>query len=647
MPLVQLSSNEARVLGALIEKSVTTPDAYPLSLNSLRLACNQSTNRDPVVNFTDDDVQHALDGLRAKNLASRSKAHGERAIKQRHTADSTLEISGAERAVLCVLLLRGAQTIGELKSRTERLHDFADVGAVESTLLGLVDRGFVARLDRRPGQKERRWTELLTEDAGDSPAVSDEVVEQPAEPQPVSRVAATFDVINPATGESIRRVEAHGEGDIAAMLRRARAAQAEWAARPYAERAAVLLRFRDLLGEDLETCARATTSETGRPIAQTRNEIRSALARITYFVEHAPNVLQPHDVSEAPDLIERVTVEPVGVVAHISAWNYPYFVGLNSIVPALACGNAVLYKPSELATLTGLQLVAVAHRSGVPVDVLQTVTGEGPTGSLLVRSGVDMVCFTGSVATGRRIATAAAERLIRVQLELGGKDAAYVCDDVDVPATAVAVAEGVFYNAGQSCCAIERVYVHERVWEQFVTGFVAAAKTWKPGDPTSGETTMGALARAEQPAFLQRQVDDALAKGARLLLGGELPTGTGAFYPPTVLADTDESMAVLRDESFGPIIGLCRVASDAEAVRRIDDSEYGLTAAVFSNDRARAERILESLDVGSVYWNCSDRTSVALPWAGRRSSGLGVSMSEAGIRCFVRDKAWHLRPPAG
>ncbi len=661
MAPVQLSAAEARVLGCLIEKSLTTPDAYPLSLNSLRLACNQTTNRDPVVSYDEATVDAALDGLRAHQLAARGKTYGERAIKHRHLVDDGLNVDAAERALLCVLMLRGPQTSGELKTRAERLHSFAALADVEDTLDRLATREFAVRLDRRPGQKESRWLELLSvpgagSEAAPAPDRAPAPVDSahgehgehgaPAGHAGLLGAAAgpqTLEITNPATGALLREVAVDDETEIEAKLRRARAAQARWAALPYERRAAALLAWRDQLGADIEECARITAEETGKTIGAARNEIRAVQDRITWFVAHAPAVLAPRTATQSDAIEERITYEPRGVVAHISAWNYPYFVGLNSIVPALACGNAVLYKPSELATLTGLQLVDLAHRSGVPVDVLQTIVGSGPTGAALVSSGVDLVCFTGSVATGRRVAVSAAEHLIPVQLELGGKDAAYVCDDVDVDAAAEAVAEGAFYHGGQSCCAVERVYVHQAIWERFVTSFVAAATHWAPGDPLDAASANGVLARAQQPELLQEQVDDAIAKGARVLLGGMCEPGA-ASYPPTVLVDVDHSMTVMRDESFGPVIGLMRVRDDDEALALVDDSSYGLTAAIFSRDRERAEAFLARCDTGTVYWNASDRTSVTVPWSGRRASGLGVSMGEAGIASFVRPKAWHLRP---
>jgi acyl-CoA reductase-like NAD-dependent aldehyde dehydrogenase len=648
-----LSGEEARVLGCLIEKSVTTPDSYPLSLNSLRFACNQSSNREPVVRYDDATVDAALDALRARQLVRRVKNAGERVIKHRHVADETLQLDLDALALLCVLLLRGPQTPGELKQRTERLHPFPTLAAVEEVLASLASRGFVARGSRLPGQNQARWVQLLSVTTGAKSAGSDaagpEVVAPDVAAGP-SDIAATVEIRNPATHAVVRTIACDTRHEIAAKLHRARTAQPAWAGRGLPARRSAVLELANLLGAEVEMLARTTTSETGRAIAQSRNEVRAAVERVRWYAANVDAAIasrEPGDAGDAAHTFERVTYEPRGVVAHVSAWNYPYFVGLNAIVPALLTANAVLYKPSELATLTGLAIVDVAHRAGVPVDVLQCVVGAGPTGAALVESGVDLICFTGSHDTGSKVARAATERLVPVQLELGGKDALYVCDDVDVEWASGAAAEGAFYHGGQSCCAVERIYVHERIWEPFVAAFVASVHgVWTLGDPDDDTTTLGALARAEQPAFLQSQVDDAVAKGARVLLGGVRPLErTGNWYPPTVLVDVDHMMRVMRDETFGPVIGLMRVRDDDEALERMHDTRYGLTGAVFTEDRTRAERLLGALDTGSVYWNCADRTSARLEWAGRRGSGIGVSMGIDGMRAFVRPKAWHLRPP--
>ncbi len=660
--MIELSAEEARVLGCLMEKAVTTPDTYPLSVNALINACNQSTNRDPIVSFDEATVERVLEGLREKGVSRRVRATGQRVVKHRHVVDEALQLSVPQYSVLGVLLLRGAQTPGELKQRTERWHAFRSLDDLEETLQRLAERGYVRQLDRRPGQKESRWVTLVVAPAAapevppsvpaiGAPAGDAELASAPAPPPTLAdeteaRVERSLEVRNPATGEHLRSVAVTEEREIEQKVERARRAQTDWAARGYDDRSARLRAFRNLLAAEAEECARITTREVGKPIVQSRNEVRAVLERIDWNIEHVGNLIAARSVSAADGVAveERVTYEPIGVVAHVSAWNYPYFVGLNTIVPALLTGNAVLFKPSEHATLTGLRLVDLMHRAGVPVDVVQSIVGGGAVGAALVASDVDAVCFTGSYETGRRVARSAADRLIRLQLELGGKDGAYVCDNVDVESAALAVAEGVFYNSGQSCSAIERVYVHDAIFDRFVDSLGDVVSTYRTGDPEDEHTDLGPLARSAQLDLIGAQVADAVAKGARVVCGGQRIDRPGSWFEPTVLVDVDPSMSVMRDETFGPVIGVQRVRDDAEALACLDDTEFGLGAAVFSRDRGRAERILARLDVGNAYWNCSDRSSVRLPWAGRRHSGLGVSMSESGVRVFVREKAWHLGP---
>jgi acyl-CoA reductase-like NAD-dependent aldehyde dehydrogenase len=453
-------------------------------------------------------------------------------------------------------------------------------------------------------------------------------------------------VINPATEEVLAELEEDNASTIERKTAAARAAQRSWARTPLAERLAIVRRFGELLQSRRDDLARTLTSEMGKPIRQSANELKAMPARIEFFLEHTDAAIAEEVVlrpSGSPPVEERIRYEPVGLVANISAWNYPYFVGSNVYLPALLTGNAVLYKPSEFATLSGLAVTELLHQAGVPREVFQPVVGAGDTGRALLQQQVDAVCFTGSYATGKRIAEGAASRLLRVQLELGGKDPAYVTDDVDVAAAAAALVEGAFYNAGQSCCAVERIYVHQRIAGPFVHAFVEAARALVVGDPQDQRTDIGPLARRAQLDVLEAQMADAVAKGARLELGGRRCSGRGYYFEPTVLTGTDHRMALMRAESFGPIIGIQAVADDAEATALMNDTEYGLTAAVYTRDRSRAERILAEVNAGSAYWNCCDRVSPRLPWSGRKHSGLGTTLSVAGIRAFVQPKAWHLR----
>ncbi|HJU21960.1 MAG TPA: aldehyde dehydrogenase family protein [Casimicrobiaceae bacterium] len=457
--------------------------------------------------------------------------------------------------------------------------------------------------------------------------------------------ASALSIVNPATGSVILRLAADGVREVRSHYERARVAQPRWAAMPIRKRIATIERFREQVLARADTLARTLTQEVGKPIRQSHNELKGLVARLDFFIAESARALREQKVfADAQQKVdERITQEPLGVVANISAWNYPYFVGSNVFVPALVAGNAVLYKPSEYATLTGRHMADLLHASGVPEDIFVPVIGGGATGAALLRQPVDGVFFTGSYATGAKIAASAGRRMIKVQLELGGKDPVYVCDDVDVKAAAAAVADGAFYNTGQSCCSVERIYVHEAIHDAFVDTFVAEVRGYRVGDPMDESTYIGPLTRSAQIDVLRRQVADARRKGAKLLLGGNPIRRKGNWFEPTVLAEVDHSMLVMRDESFGPIIGIQSVADDAAAVELMNDTEYGLTAGVYTNDVARARRILSRVLAGSVYWNCCDRVSPRLPWSGMKHSGIGLTLSTMGIQTFTRPKAWHLR----
>jgi len=452
-------------------------------------------------------------------------------------------------------------------------------------------------------------------------------------------------ITNPATGATLVEIVADNAKAVRAKYERARAAQPKWAATPIRKRLAAMRIFRELVVERQPELARTLTQEVGKPIRQSRNELNGLTGRIDFFLAETERALRDEKVFADPQgkMEERIGHEPLGVIANISAWNYPYFVGGNVFVPALAAGNAVLYKPSEFATLTGMHIADLLHTAGVPADVFIAVIGDGKTGTALLRQPVDGVFFTGSYGTGAKIAASTGRRMIKTQLELGGKDPIYVCDDVDVKAAAAAVADGAFYNTGQSCCSVERVYIHDGIYDAFVAAFVAEVKGFKVGDPMNEATYIGAITRKPQLAVLQKHVADAKKKGAKLLLGGNVVKGTGNWFAPTVLSDVDHSMLVMRDESFGPIIGLQAVADDDAAIDLMNDTDYGLTAGVYSADERRAKNILRRVNAGTVYWNCCDRVSPRLPWSGVKHSGIGLTLSTYGIQTFTRPKAWHLR----
>ncbi len=452
-------------------------------------------------------------------------------------------------------------------------------------------------------------------------------------------------IFNPATGALIVEIDTDDATSVADKATQARTAQPRWAAVPIAERKACIVRFRALLTERIEPLAHTLTSEVGKPIKQSRNEINGLTARIDFFLEQVESATGAETVTSDAGITERIGHDPLGVIGNISAWNYPYFVGGNVFVPALLTGNTVLYKPSEFATLTGWHIARLLHEAGIPKDVFIPVVGAGAVGAALLDQKLDGVFFTGSYATGARIASIVGPRMMHLQLELGGKDPTYVRADADVKNAAESLADGAMYNTGQSCCSVERIYVHHSIYPAFVEAFVEIVRGFKIGDPMGDATYIGAITRAPQLEVLEQQVADAVGKGARLLTGGKRLPQPGNWFQPTVLADVNHDMELMREESFGPIIGIQSVAGDDEAVALMNDTRYGLTAGVYTRDAAVAENLLSRLNAGSVYWNCCDRVSPRLPWSGRGDSGVGHTLSTYGIQAFTRPKAWHLRQP--
>ena len=451
---------------------------------------------------------------------------------------------------------------------------------------------------------------------------------------------------NPATGALITQLPADDAASVAIKAAAARMAQPRWAAVPMAHRKDCISRFRDAIVAQLDSLAATMTAETGKPITMSRNELNGLLGRIDFFLKEAEGSTAIQTVFDEGGMTEQIQHVPLGVVANISAWNYPWFVGGNVFVPALLTGNAVLYKPSEYATMTGLAIARLLHFAGIPEDVFITLVGGAEVGAALQAQRIDGLFFTGSHATGTKIAQALGPRMIKLQLELGGKDPTYVCEDADPKLAAESLADGAMYNTGQSCCSVERIYVHEKIYDAFVAAFVETVRGFKLGDPTSEDTYIGAITRAPQLDVLERQTADAKARGATLLIGGARLPGPGNWFQPTVFSNVSHDMELMREESFGPIIGIQKVSGDIEAVHLMNDTRYGLTAGIFTPDKARAQRVLSQVNAGSLYWNCCDRVSPRLPWSGYGDSGVGLTLSTYGIQTFTRPKAWHLRSPA-
>jgi len=451
-------------------------------------------------------------------------------------------------------------------------------------------------------------------------------------------------IYNPATEELITEVDQDSVESVRASFESLAKGQTGWASQSIDHRIGCVEKFSQLLLENKDQLSSVLTSEVGKPLNQSANEINGAAERIQYFVENSKWVLAERIAKKVEGLEEKVTFEPLGVIANISAWNYPYLVGVNVFIPALIAGNSVLYKPSEFGVLTGLEIEKLLLQSGVPSDVFKCLIGGVEVGQMLLELPLDGYFFTGSYKTGNYIYQQVAKKMVPCQMELGGKDPVYVSDhNSNIPWLAQAAAEGAFYNNGQSCCAVERIYVHTDIYQKFVEEFVKEVATYKSGMPADEGTFIGPLTRESQLDVLTNQVSDAIEKGAKLELGGKASEEAGHYFEPTVLTKVNHKMRVMTEESFGPIIGIQEVQNKEDAVLLMKDTKYGLTSAIYTESQDEFESMGQQMNSGTVYWNCCDRVSANVPWSGTGNSGVGTTLSEEGIKAFVRVKAWQMK----
>ena len=393
-----------------------------------------------------------------------------------------------------------------------------------------------------------------------------------------------------------------------------------------------------------EEIARDITLQMGKPLAQARNEVKGFFHRAEYMLSIAKETLAPEVLPGKPGFHLRIEHAPLGVVYNIAPWNYPLLTAVNVVVPALLAGNTVLLKHSPLTPLIGRHFESAFGELDPPNLVTSLILTNAQASRLIGDSRINYIAFTGSVATGSKVYEQAAKRLMDVGLELGGKDPAYVAADADLDFAVENIVDGACYNAGQSCCAVERVYVHRTLYKAFLTRAKRALEQYRLGDPLDEETTMGPLARREAVPFLEGQVKEAVRRGARLLLGGRRLKGMdGNFFEPTLLADVSNQAKVMQEESFGPIVPVLSVADDAEALARMSDSRYGLTASIWSRDRMRAELFARELEAGTVFQNRCDYLDPCLPWTGARESGIGSTLSRYGFYHLTRRKGIHFR----
>jgi len=451
-------------------------------------------------------------------------------------------------------------------------------------------------------------------------------------------------LVNPATGSTLREVAWDPPRRVDQALENARRAAPRWRALPLEARLEALGEALEYFRRERETVARDVTLEMGKPLTQARGEVDTLLARAQVLLQLAPGALASERPATRPGFELRVEHEPLGVVLDIAAWNYPLIVPINVLLPALAAGNAVLLKHSPRTPAAGEHFARALACLPEPEAFANLLVPDARAGALVTDARVDHVCFTGSVATGRSVYRAAAARGIDVGLELGGKDPAYVAADADLDFSVAGVVDGACYNAGQSCCAVERVYVQRGLYEGFLERARALIAAYRLGDPLQESTTLGPLVDAAGLAKVEAHVADALARGARLLAGGRRPPGlAGSFFEPTLLADCPSDCLAMREETFGPLVCVQAVEDDDEALERMNDSPYGLSASVWTRDPARAERFARELQAGTVFQNRCDYLDPALPWTGHKQSGLGSTLSRHGFLQLTRRKSVHLR----
>jgi acyl-CoA reductase-like NAD-dependent aldehyde dehydrogenase len=452
--------------------------------------------------------------------------------------------------------------------------------------------------------------------------------------------------VNPATGAILHEFECTSEPEVHAAVSRAHAAQPQWAELGLRKRIAILREFQRLLHQKKSEVAQLVTREAGKPYVEALlTEVMVVLDAARFLIESAFRFLRdepvPHGNLAMKTKSGRLLREPYGVIGIISPWNYPFSIPATDSLAALVAGNAVVLKPSELTSLSAVELAALLHAAGVPKEIFQVIPGDGVTGAALIASAIDKLLFTGSVATGKRIAQEAAARLLPVVLELGGKDPVLVLDDADLEIASSGAVWGAFVNAGQACLSVERCYVHRSLYQPFLEACVRKTRQLRVGNGIDPETDVGPMINERQLLNVESQVEDARSCGARVLVGANrLPVLGPNFYAPTVLADVTPAMRIMREETFGPVLPIMPFDNDEDAIRLANQSEYGLAASVWTRNRARGETMARRIRAGTVMVNdvlsCFGISEA--PHGGAKASGIGRSHGRLGLEEMVRTK---------
>ena len=452
---------------------------------------------------------------------------------------------------------------------------------------------------------------------------------------------AVIEARSPYDDSLVGTLTVDGSSQVDEKLERSRAAFERWRHLSVPERCRVVAQGLDRFMARSDETAREISLQMGKPLSQARGEVDTMLDRARWALGAAEEALASETVPEENGLHRRIENVPLGIVFDIAAWNYPLLVAVNVIVPALLAGNTVVLKHSHRTPLTG---EAFAHAFGsleIP-DLLVHMAVRSSGANLIIDDPrVAHVAFTGSVPTGRAVYLRAAERLLDVGLELGGKDPAYVAADADLETAVAGVVDGACYNAGQSCCGVERVYVHRQVYAEFVDRAREVVGSYVMGDPLDEATTLGPMAMADSLDTLEGQVADARERGGEVLLGGR--RASGRFFPASLVVDVPNESLLMQEESFGPIVPVQVVEDDAQALARMQDSRFGLTASVWTRDRDRAEAMASELDAGTVFQNRCDFVDPALAWTGVGESGVGSTLSRHGFLGLTRRRSLHFR----
>lgn len=453
--------------------------------------------------------------------------------------------------------------------------------------------------------------------------------------------------VSPIDGRVVATRPVASTSDIERTLDGAARAQKEWRHVSVEERCTLVSKAVDAFVRNEEALAEELTLQMGRPVTQTPGEVRGFEERARYMIGAAKAALADVDAGPKPGFHRFIRREPLGVVLSIAPWNYPYLTAVNSVVPAILSGNTVILRHAPQTLLAAERIAQAFADAGVPDGVLQYLhSSDGDTDRLIATPGVDFVAFTGSVRVGHIVQEFASRRFIGVGLELGGKDPAYVRPDARLEHAIENLVDGSFFNSGQSCCAVERIYVHERLYDAFVEGFVTLTRQYKLGNPLDPEVNLGPVVRASAADFVRKQIDEAVSAGARALIDTkafERDAVGSPYLAPQVLVGVNHGMRVMTEESFGPVVGIMKVRSDDEALQLMNDSPYGLTASIWTSDEEAALRIGDAVETGTVFMNRCDYLDPALAWTGVKDSGRGVTLSPLGYEVLTRPKSYHLR----